>query len=268
MSEEHKSLDILGVRPIANAIDKTVQKSLEGIESFLLLVCKPALGEVGLLVQDKVRYWRLNNVIKMLEKAKGKLNFEDGQLELKSNPRVGISIIENSSFIDNDEVQEMWAGLFASSCTEDGKDDENLIFVDILKQLTTAQAQILKFGVENTEKIIHQNGLVTASKLEVNCNLITKLTGLTNYHRIDRELDYLISLGLINSFGGGFKPSLKELIADISPSYLTLSLYIRTQGSTLNPDVYWETELILSSDYEKDIEKVITSKRKKIVRKN
>ena len=181
MSED-KGLDIFGIKPIANAIDKTVQKSLEGIEGFLQLTCKPAMGEVGLLVQDRVRYWRLNNVIKMLEKAQGKLDFKNDTFQLKSHPRIGLSIIENSSVIDNEELQDMWAGLFASSCTESGTDDENLIFIDLLKQLTTAQARILKHGVENSKKIIYPNGLVLSEELEISCDEIFGITGLSNYH--------------------------------------------------------------------------------------
>lgn len=225
---ENKGLDIFGIKPVANAIDQTVKKSLESIEGFLQLVCKPAIGEIGLLLQDRVRYWRLNNVIKMLEKAKGKLKFEDGELRLRSHPRVGLAIIENSSFVDNEELQEMWAGLFASSCTESGSDDENLIFIDLLKQLTTAQAQIFKYGVENSRKIIYKNGLVVADELTVHCDEIFKLTGINNYHRIDRELDYLRSLGLIASLFGGFSPENSDLIANISPTYLSLSLYVKS----------------------------------------
>jgi len=251
---ENKGLDIFGIKPIATAIDKTVQKSLEGIEGFLQLTCKPALGEVGLLIQDKVRHWRLNNVVKMLEKAQGKLDFSNEKLQLKSHPRVGLSIIENSSLIDNEEVQDMWAGLFASSCTESGTDDENLIFIDLLKQLTTAQAQILKYGVENSRKVIYPNGLVNAEELKIHCDDIFELTGIKNYHRVDRELDYLRALGLISSYSGGFDPDSTDLVADISPTYLSLSLYVKSQGSKLNPDDFWKTELITKEQIEKEEE--------------
>ncbi|SEA44192.1 Abi-alpha family protein [Bizionia paragorgiae] len=251
---ENKGLDIFGIKPVANAIDKTVQKSLEGIEGFLQLTCKPALGEVGLLIQDKVRHWRLCNVIRMLEKAQGKLDFNNDTFQLKSHPRVGLSIIENSSLIDNEEVQDMWAGLFASSCTESGTDDENLIFIDLLKQLTTAQAQILKYGVENSRKIIYPNGLVIAEELKIHCDDIFKLTGLNNYHRVDRELDYLRALGLISSYSGGFDPDSADLVADIHPTYLSLSLYVKSQGSKLDPDEFWKQELITKEQLDKEEE--------------
>jgi hypothetical protein len=264
---EKSGLDIFGIQPIASAIDATVKKSLEGIEGFVSLTCKPALGEIGQMVQDKVRYWRLNNTIKMLEKAKGKLDFQNDKFELKSHPRIGLSIIENSSLIDNDFVLELWAGLFASSCTLDGQDDENLIFVDLLKSLTTAQARIIQFAVENSRKVLYPNGLVTSDgELNVHVDELMRITGVNNIHRIDRELDSLNNMGLIPSLSGGFSVSGKELIADISPTYLTLSLYIRCQGSTDDPDVYWKKDLITDEDLNKEKEQLAKEEAEK--RKN
>ena len=254
---ENKGLDLFGIKPIASAIDSTVKKSLEGIEGFLSLTCKPALGEIGQMAQDTVRYWRLNNTLKMLEKAKGKLDFQNDRFELKSHPRIGLSIIENSSLIDNEFVLELWSGLFASSCTLDGQDDENLLFVDILKSLTTAQAKIIQYAVENSRKVLYPNGLVTAdAKLKVHAEDLKRITGVDNIHRIDRELDSLRNMGLIPSLLGGFDVSGPELVANICPTYLALSLYIRCQGSSLDPDIYWKDNLITKEEIEKEKEEI------------
>jgi hypothetical protein len=253
---KNQGLDLFGIKPIASAIDSTVKKSLEGIEGFLSLTCKPALGEIGLMAQDKVRYWRLNNTIKMLEKAKGKLDFQNDKFELKSHPRIGLSIIENSSLIDNDFVLEMWAGLFASSCTLDGQDDENLIFVDILKSLTTAQAKIIQYAVENSRKVLYPNGLVTTDgELQVHVDELKRITAVDNIHRIDRELDSLSNMGLLPSLSGGFDAFGPELIANICPTYLALSLYIRCQGSSIDPDIFWKSQLLTADQLNKENEK-------------
>lgn len=249
---DNKGLDLFGIKPIASAIDSSIKKGLKGVEGFLLLTCKPALGELGLMVQDKVRYWRLTNAIKMLEKAKGKLDFQNDKFELKAHPRIGLSIIENSSLIDNDFVLELWAGLFASSCSIDGQDDENLIFVDILKRLTTVQARIIQYSVENSKKVIHSNGLVTANgELLVHLEDLKKITGVSNIHRLDRELDSLHFMGLL-PIGGGFDAHGTDLVANISPTYVALSLYIRCQGSSLDPDMYWKDDLKTKEELTKE----------------
>ncbi|MGD1045804.1 MAG: hypothetical protein ABR936_10840 [Bacteroidota bacterium] len=264
MEDDRTSLDILGIKPIGRAIDTTVTKTFQGIEGFLKSVCAPALDEVGLMLRDQIRYWRLNNILRILEKAKGKLNFEGEQLKIHAHPRVALAIIENGSLNDNDEVQELWAGLFASSCTPSGQDDENLIFVNLLKQLTIPEARILKHGCEKSTKIIFPNGLVIGDKIEINSTELIELTGIKDIYRLDRELDHLHSLEIIGSFlgGGGFNRG-NELIADISPTALALNLYIRSLGSTKSPAEYWKDSLITLEQKEKqEKEKTEMEKRK------
>lgn len=252
-TENKKGLDIFGIEPIGAALKITVEKTFHGVEGFLKSVCLPALDEVGLMFKDQVRYWRLNNVLRILEKAKGKLHFDNEQLQIQAHPRVALAIIENGSLNDNDEVQELWAGLFASSCTESGQDDQNLIFVDLLKQLTVAEAKILKFSCEKTRKIIHENGLVVGDQVEVNCNELVALTGVVDVHRLDRELDHLRSLDLIGlGLGTGGFTAGQDLIADVSPTALALNLYIRTQGFTQSTADFWKTELITTKQIEEE----------------
>lgn len=235
--------DILGTKPIAEAANTTVAKTFDGIEGFLKSVCVPALEEVGLMIKDQFRYWRLKNILKILEKAKGKLNYENEQLQVKADPRVALAIIENGSLIDNDEVQELWAGLFASSCTDSGKDDENLIFVDLLKQLTVPEARIIKYACENSRKAIHSNQLITSEQLIIDRESLIQISGILDIYRLDRELDHLCSLSLI-TFGGGFSLEDGELTADISPTTLALNLFVRSQGVNKSLGEFWEKSLI------------------------
>jgi len=248
--KENKSLDVLGIAPYGESINTAVKKSFKGIEGFLSSVCLPALGEVGLMLKDKVRYWRLSNILKIIEKSQQKLEFTSDALQIKAHPRVVLGIIENGSLIDDDEVQELWAGLFASACSETGQQDDNLIFVDLLKQLTFAEAKILKFSCENGEKIIHRNGLVTAKRFSCKFQILSQLTGITDIHNMDRQLDHLRSLELIP---GGFSASSEELTAEISPSALALNLYVRSQGSTKSIAEYWQSNFSNSENIAEEI---------------
>lgn len=256
MTEENKnlSLDLLGIKPIGDAANTVVKKSFDGIEGFLKLVCAPALEEFGLLLKDKVRLWRLNNIVSILYKAKGKLGFENEQLQIQAHPRVALAIIENGSLNDNDEVQEMWAGLFASSCTKTGQEDENLIFVDLLKQLTVGEARILKYSCENARKIIFKNGLIVGDSLTIPCKTLIEISGISEIHRLDRELDHLSSLKIIGSGvdGGGFTATDTNLEADISPTALALNLYMRCQGFNNDPKFYWKDKIITAEQMTKE----------------
>ncbi|CAN5395377.1 hypothetical protein BH09BAC1_BH09BAC1_28440 [soil metagenome] len=237
-----KAVDLFGIKPFGDAFNTTVSKSLEGVEGFLKIVCAPALEEVGLMLRDQVRQWRLNNILRIITKAQGKLIFENGELQIKAHPRVILSIIENGSLNDDDEIQELWAGLFVSSCTKDGQDDENLIFVDLLKQLTAIEAKILKFSCENAHKILNKNGLLTSDELAIESSDLFKIIGIDDIYRLDRELDHLRSLELIGSSSGsgGFTSWDEQLIADISPTSLALNLYIKSHGYNGDPSKFWK----------------------------
>lgn len=269
MEEGNKntSLDLLGIKPIGDAANKAVEKSFQGIEVFLKSVCTPALEEIGLLLRDKVRYWRLNNILRILDKAKGKLHFDNENLQMHAHPRVALAIIDNGSLNDNDEVQDMWAGLFASSCTKSGQDDENLIFVDLLKQLTVAEARIIKYASESSRKILYENGLIVSDHLTIDCKSLSVISGISEIHRLDRELDHLRSIALIGGGlgGGGFDATDKNLnAADITPSALALNLYIRSQGYNGDPVSYWKENLITISDRDNEQRKKDLAKAEKL----
>lgn len=250
---ERKGLDIFGIKPIGDALSTTVTKSFEGIEGFLKLVCAPALEEVGLMLKDQVRHWRLNNVLRILSKAQHKLEFIDEKFQIKAHPRVALSIIENGSLNDDDEIQELWAGLFVSSCTKDGQDDENLIFVDLLKQLTNVEAKILKCSCESARKIHYPNGLLMGESFQISCNELIELTNVKDIHRLDRELDHLRSLNLIEN-DSGFDADDESLAANISPTALALNLYVKSQGFNDAPVNFWTTGIISKADLKKEQE--------------
>lgn len=240
--------DILGIEPLAEATKIVIEKTYIGLGTFLGKVFEPGLEEIGFLLKDQVRRWRLNNVLKVLDKAKGRLGFENEQLQILANARVGLSIIEESSMVDDEELQELWAGLFASSCTVDGKDDSNIIFVDILKRISSVEAKILKYGCEHCRKAISSNGLIVPFKeLEVTLEELKSITGISDVNRLDRELDHMSSISLFmgESFGvsGGFSVSDPALIATITPSALALNLYYKTNSINCTPEEFWGKQL-------------------------
>lgn len=244
MSEEK---DLLGIRPFGEATKSIVDSTLSGVGRFLSAVCLPACEELGRMLQDGIRSWRLNNIIRVLEKSEGKLEFRDNQFQLKANPKVALSIIENASLVDDDTLQEWWAGLFASSCTEDGKDDQNLIFVNLLKDLTAFEVKVLSYCCFNCKKYIYPNKLIyTNHDFRVSLEEIMSLTGVTDVRRIDRELDHMISLGLFSNGlinVSGFIVDDEEMVAHLTPSALALNLYYKANTITLTPEEFWGDSL-------------------------
>ena len=242
--------DILGIEPIGEAGLEVVKASIKGVSSFLEVVFKPGLEELGFLVKDQVRLWRLKNILRTLEKAQSKFEFDGKEINLTANARVGISIMEGCSEVDNEELQNLWAGLFASSCTPDGRDDSNMNFVDLLRRMSSVEAKILDYACRNCNKYIYPNQLITAEDISVPFDTLVEITGTDDRYRLDSELDHMRSIQLLlqgDSFdggGGGFSVSDNSLEANITPSPLALNLYFKTHSLGILPKDFWGDKLI------------------------
>ena len=248
--------DIFGIKPLGETAKIIASKSFENVESFLKIVCKPASEEFGLMLGDKIRHWRLNNIVSVLEKSQDKLEFRQNKLELKISPRIALGIIENASLTDSDDLQELWSGLFAASCNNNDDKDENIIFIDYLKSMTSTQAKILKYICENSTKIIYDNGLMICDQLILEVQKLKDISGIQDLHRLDRELDYLTHLNLIGQsiFDGGGGIKILDFTANVTPTTLALNLFVRCQGYNDDPQFFWTNNIIHKSS--KDIKTI------------
>lgn len=244
MAEPDKSLDVLGIKPVGEAINTVVKGTVDGASAFLSRICLPAAEEFGLLLRDKVSQWRTRNLIRLAEKAEKKLNANKAE-DVHGHPRLVSAILEHGSWTENDEVQEMWAGLLASSCTKDGDDDSNLIFINLLSQLSTLQVKVLNYTCRKAEKRVTKHGLIYSEELRIRAQELIEVTEINDLQRLDRELDHLKSLDLIK---GGFQleynvagaryadPATGGLpTGAIKPLALGLSLFVRAQGTLTSP---------------------------------
>lgn len=252
----NKVKDILGIEPLSEAGYEITKGTIESISAFLNCVFKPGLEELGYLTKDKIRYWRLKNIIRTLEKAKGKMTFDGQSLQLTANARVGLSIMEGCSVVDNQVLQNMWAGLFVSSCTEDGYDDSNMNFVDLLKRMSSVEAKIIDYSCPHCMKILYPNKLIASQRLMVTYEKLVEITGVDDVYRLDHEMDHMRSMELLETGdtftpGGGFSTIDNELSANITPSPMALNLYYKTHSNGKSQIELWGDKLTLYKVNEK-----------------
>src|SRR5262245_22227473 len=115
---ESKSLDVLGIKSYGDSLKIATQGLVDGANAILSRICLPAAEELGLLFRDKVVHWRETQAFKIDEKADKKLRSQPNFEQKHAHPRLVGAIVEHGSWVDAENVQEMWAGLLASSCTE------------------------------------------------------------------------------------------------------------------------------------------------------
>ncbi len=169
---------------------------------------------------------------------------------MKANARVGLAIVEEGSKVDDEELQELWAGLFSSSCTDDGKDDSNLVFVDLLRHLSVVEARILRYACEHAEKILYPNGLIVGGRIVVPFDTLKEISGTDDIYRLDRELDHLAAVSLFVSNFSGFDATDVNLNAEIIPTSLALNLYYKTNCIGKSPIEFWGDKLRKASPEE------------------
>lgn len=235
--DENKGIDLLGIKPISDSINTVSKGVVEGASAFLSRICLPAAEEFGLLLRDKVSNWRINNYIKTVQKAEKK--YEKFAFDKShAHPRLVSSILDNSSWVDSENIQEMWAGLLTSSCSDSGDDDSNLIFINILSQITSLQAKVINHACEKVGKKLSTNRLVVPdSPLVIKMDELFLIAGISDCHRLDRELDHLRYLGVMR---GGIHTD-SEFV-DLTPTELGLQMYVRCQGSNESPIIFFKLE--------------------------
>jgi len=113
----------------------------EKIADLVNKLAGPMAEEIGMMLGDKVRVYRVKNWVKTVEKTQVLLR----EAHLPPNavpPRLFLPIIEASSLEDNETLQDMWAGLLATASQD--TDEISPSFVETLKQLTPDEARYLK----------------------------------------------------------------------------------------------------------------------------
>lgn len=115
--------------------------ALEKIADLVNKLAGPMADEVGLMLGDKVKVYRVKSWIRTVEKT-SRLPREAGLPANAVPPRLFLPIMEASSIENNETLQDMWAGLLATASQD--TDAVSPSFVETLKQLTPDEARYLQ----------------------------------------------------------------------------------------------------------------------------
>lgn len=216
-----------GIRALAAPIEK----GSDFICGVLSRVCNPAAEELGLLFRDHVSEWRRKHAQSILAKAEEKLK---DRTNVFGHPRLICEAVEKGSWSDDDEVHDMWAGLLASSCTSDGKDESNLIFMSLLGQMTASEVRLLNHLAPTAPKII-SFGLTLGSE-RIRFSDVLRIMQLPDMDRVQMEIEHLRALGI-------FADAAQETIAPRANVWdlrmLGLRLYVRGRGFVGSPEEFF-----------------------------
>lgn len=172
----------------------------------------------------------------------------DGE-KLTIHPRIAYSIVEQASLVDNEDLQELWAGLFASSCNDES-DDGNIIFIETLKRLTGSQVKFLTYLCEKVSKSIQlerleehrEVGFIKTNLLSLSFQEVCNVLQHQDLQMVSLEIGVLESMELVSIFRAYPKMDAvfeRRNSIQVKPSAFLLQLYVRCQGFNGNPLNYF-----------------------------
>lgn len=141
------------VKPEVNIKSSTVEKALDLVKDFLDKIIGPTAEELGLLAGDGVRFWRVRNQIRILQKAKTLVETYD--IQIKEIPiKILVPLLENASLEGDETLQDKWANLIVNMVDSE-LNLQNHIFPYLLSQISIEEYNELKSLLED-EKTLHK----------------------------------------------------------------------------------------------------------------
>jgi len=134
------------------AVSKEIGKeSVSQVFSFLHKLIGAPLEELGNLLADKIKYRRLVNQIKCMEKF-SKL-VQERNIQIKSLPFKFVNqFLDKTSTEEDDYMRNKWAALLANTSDSQSQFEPENSFINLLDQLSPREALLLDKFYDEVEK--------------------------------------------------------------------------------------------------------------------
>ena len=219
------------------------------VTKFVMTLLGPAATQLGELLGDTARSWRLKNLLSISDKVdaicreKG-FNPESGQ---KMALSIGLPLIAKASYQDDDFLQDKWANLLVASMEGNmsGFDPEGAFSFDAtcieaLGQFSRLDCYVLEYIVENG--IAHQEVPSDGRTSSMLSNPIPENTieqALSEYKLVHLSIDKLVHIGCADrvlrlplSPKKEGESGLHRLAEGIAPTMIGINLYVASSGKT------------------------------------
>lgn len=129
--------------PISGALIKGgIEQGVSAAKGLLEKLCGPAFEELGSLLQDRARVYRLKNQLRMLGKVQAML--QEAGTDVHAVPlRALLPLLEGAALEDDEGLSDKWAGLLASAASSGEGESTHPSFPRILSEITPQEAIIL-----------------------------------------------------------------------------------------------------------------------------
>jgi hypothetical protein len=135
--------------------DKAIEEAAKTARHYLDQILLAPLSEFGLLLRDKVSFWRFKNQVTMVEKARIFLEargVDASKIAGSVLPEAVLPLIEAGGNTSDPNLTELFAGLLASTVDPNTAKSTHPSFSRVLDQLSGTDAKILQ-GLSTGEQV-------------------------------------------------------------------------------------------------------------------
>jgi len=193
---------------------------------FLCRLCQSGAEEAMLLLGGQLEEARLQSLLDIALGAEKLLASKSDADKMRAHPKTVKKILSDGSWASDNPTKQLWAGLLASSCSEEGTDDSSQSFADLLVQVTPVQARIFTAACAKAIKLTPKNGELPSRSVVFMPEKMIQITGIYDIPRIGMEVAYLFHHGLIEkNFDFTSYSQMDRFI--ITPTSLGMEMYKR-----------------------------------------
>jgi hypothetical protein len=202
---------------------------------FLCRLCHAEAHEAIMLFGGELDHARTEKAMWIAHCAQQLLASQPHPERLRARPRLVASILKHGSWAD-DFTAHLWAGLLATSCTVDGKDESNTVFADLMVNLTFHQSRIFVAGCIRALELNSGAGNPSSTRIVLAPEQMIRLTGMYDLSRLATDMANLFSSELIEK-QFDFTSYLPMDKFDITPTRRGLDMFERCHGARLKADI-------------------------------
>lgn len=123
--------------------EKTIGKAIDKAAEFLDKIVGPALSDIGGILSDEIRFFRLKNQIRIVQKAE--IFFKRKGIEPNAVPlKILAPLLEKGSLEEDETIQDKWAALLIFAASPATSNVFSSVFIEMLNQLTPLEINILE----------------------------------------------------------------------------------------------------------------------------
>jgi hypothetical protein len=196
---------------------------------FLSRISAPAENEVWNAIHKGLSSQRRAKAIEIALEAESITETWPDEAALHSVPALVMRIIEDASWADDVLTQQYWAGLLATACASETNPEAHLNLVHVFSQLTKIHLRVFKAACTKAMDLLSDGRMAASLRAICTAEEMMKISGSRDIQRMDRDLEHLADLGLLERRVRMKFFSPEEEI-NITPTGLGLQLYDRCQG--------------------------------------